>query len=225
MKRPSKIAIIGAGGITCHLAPSLSRLCHCLIIDGDKYEPGNVERQFPAMISVENKAKALSEMLQPNTLMKMEWLGEFAMDTSILEREEWKGVEMIFGCVDNNASRRIVIDLASVIGCPAVIAGNKHVHGEAHLYIPMIYDPFDHFEFPDTEPTPWSCNSDKNIEENPQTPMANAMASAAAMHILLSWEYVSNPLNCIVHSRLDSLSSSYARCKDILAAAPSQAVS
>ena len=60
-----KAAIVGCGGIAVNLAPGLSRLMDVVLIDGDKYEPKNVTRQFPAMHSAANKAETLALMLRP----------------------------------------------------------------------------------------------------------------------------------------------------------------
>ena len=219
MKRPTKFAMIGAGGIGCALAPMLCREGHLVIIDADKYEPGNVTRQFPALTSTENKAKTLAELIQQQTLNKVDWIDSYLRDALLTGREEWRGVDMIVGGVDNNASRRIIVEVAECLDIPAILAGNEHEHGEAHLYIPGHYNPFDHFSFPETEPVPWGCNTDKALEEHPQTAIANILAAGCTMHLLLSYLKVSNPLNAIVYSRNDALSSTYKRAKDMLASA------
>lgn len=213
MNRPAKIAIIGAGGIACHLLPSLSRLTAIHIVDGDKYEPKNADRQFPALKSEGNKAEVLAKHIKPVTSQKVTSQATFMRDVTTTMDKGWKGVEMIIGCVDNNASRRIIAEVAEMLNIPAIMGGNHHAHGEAHLFVPNFYNPFDHFEFPDTEPTPWACNAAETIEEFPQTPMANFMASAAIMHILLSWEQSEKPQNMICHSRLDPHSNEFKRVK------------
>lgn len=211
-----KAAIIGCGGIAVNLAPALSRIMDVVLVDGDKYEPKNVTRQFPALHSTENKAKVLASMIGENTLMEVECIELFVKDGQIVNEDAWKGVDLIIGCVDNNASRLILLDLADEFRTVCILGGNEHEDGEAHCFIPGIYNPMDHFEFPHGEKTPWACNSDKNIEENPQTPLANIMAASAIFHILLSLQKVKKPENAVVHSRLEPLSSTYARAKDLL---------
>ena len=226
MQKPTKFAIIGAGGIGCVLAPLLAREGHVVIIDADKYEPKNVTRQFPALTSTENKAKILAGLVTPQTLNKVEWIDSYLRDILLTSRPEWSGVDMIVSGVDNNASRRIVVEVAEALGLPAILAGNEHEHGEAHLYLPEVYNPFDHFTFPENEPVPWGCNTDSMLEAHPQTAIANILAGGCAMHLLLSYLKVENPLNAVVYSRNDALSSTYKRAKDLIAqqAQPAQAV-
>ncbi len=220
MKPPTKICLIGGGGIGCCLAPILSRMFPLVIVDEDTYEPANVQRQFPALLHAGNKAEILSGMIQSNTLHKIEFIPEFMKDAMITNHDAWKGVDFIVSGVDNNASRHIIAQLATDLEIPCILAGNSHEHGEAHLLIPGTYHPMDHYEFGDDgEKVPWGCNTDQNLDEFPQTPFSNFLAAGCAIHLLLSWQRVTNPLNCVVYSRNDALCSSYSRVKDLLQAA------
>jgi molybdopterin/thiamine biosynthesis adenylyltransferase len=213
----SKVAVVGCGGIAVNLVPALSRLYDLVLVDGDKYEPKNVERQFPALHSTDNKAKVLRAMVQPHTLKKVEHIEGFVKDALITNESAWKGVNLIVGCVDNNSSRKILINIGDELGIPVIVAGNETEEGEAHAYIPWVYNPLDHFEFPEGGPTPWACNHDKHVEKFPQTPLANIMAASAVFHILLSMRKVSKLENAVVHSRLEPLSSTFKRAKSFLA--------
>ncbi len=220
MKPPTKIAIVGCGGIGCQIIPVLSRMFPLVLIDEDQYEVANSSRQFPALTQDGNKAEILARMTQEHTLHKIEFIPEFVKDAMITNHPEWKGVNFIVSGVDNNASRHIIAQLAEDLEIPCILAGNSHEHGEAHLLIPGTYHPMDHYDFGDDgEKPPWSCNSDKVLEEFSQTPFANFLAAGCAIHLLLSWQRVTNPLNCVVYSRTDALCSSYSRVKDLLQAA------
>ena len=213
---PTKYAIVGAGGIGCSIAPLLSRLGDVVLIDADSYEPSNVSRQFPALTSTENKAQVLAGLLQPHTLHKVEWIDDYLRSSSIMSHDTWKGVDCIIGAVDNNESRHIIIQLADDLNIPAILAGNEHEHGEAHLFVPTHYNPLQHFDFPIIPHTaPWGCNKDSVLEEFPQTAIANALAAAAAMHILLSLRKASKIYNTICYSRLDPFSSIVKRIRDM----------
>jgi molybdopterin/thiamine biosynthesis adenylyltransferase len=215
-----KAAIVGCGGIAVNLAPGLSRLMDVVLIDGDKYEPKNVTRQFPAMHSAANKAETLALMLRPNTTMGITSIPEFIKDSMILNDSRFEGVDLIIGCVDNNSSRLILMDLADEMDATCILAGNEHEDGEAHCFIPGVHNPLEHFEFPEGERTPWGCNTDEVIEKYPQTPLANIMAASAVFHILLSLEKVKKPTNAVVHSRLEPLSSTFKRAKHFEEKAP-----
>lgn len=216
MKTPTKYAIVGCGGIGCAIAPLLSRLGHIVLIDADVYEKKNVERQFPALLSDGNKAETLAEMLEPYTLNDVLHIPAYVQNTMITAYEEWDGVDMIIGGVDNNESRLILTKLAQDLEIPAILAGNAHEHGEAHLVLPGVYNPFDHFEFKIVPHTaPWGCNKDSVVDEFPQTPIANALAAAATMHILLSLRMAKNPKNVVCYSRLDPFAATVRRVKDM----------
>ena len=216
MKFPSKIALVGAGGISCALLPMLCRLTNVVVIDEDNYEPKNSSRQFPALKSKGNKAKVLTEMLAPTTIQKLEFIPKYVRDISITGERAWNGVEMIVGAVDNNASRKILFNLGDALGLPVICAGNEHKHGDAFMQLPGIFYPEDHFAFdlPKVDDTPWACNSDENLEANPQTAIANIMAAAAAMHLLLSYQEAENLMHAMVYSRLDTFYSEYKRALD-----------
>ena len=219
MKPPLKIAIIGCGGIACHLVPALSRQSELVLVDGDSYEEANIPRQFAAMHSTGNKAEALMELCQPHTTLQIQAIPEFLRDARVTVDPAWKGVDLIIGAVDNNRSRELIIELARDLEIPAILAGNEHEHGEAHLFVPNVYNPFDHFDFGKGEPPPWACNHAKTLEEFPQTAVANILAAGAVHHLLLAWGHVSNPLNAVAHSRTEPLANSSSRIRELLAAA------
>ena len=133
MKHPTKIALIGAGGIGCHLAPILARMADLVIVDADSYEPKNVTRQFPALKHAGNKAQILSELVGEHTLNKVGFIDGYLKDITITNHPQWAGVDFIIAGVDNNASREIICEVAEMLELPAILAGNEHEHGEAHL--------------------------------------------------------------------------------------------
>lgn len=204
MKPPTKIAIIGCGGIACQLVPVLSLDYNLVLIDGDKFEPKNSTRQFPALKTTTNKALALLSMQHDRTTKSIAAIPTYMEGPSIVNDPEWRGVDMIIGCVDNNESRKLICDLADQEFIPAILCGNEVEMGEAHLHWPAgQYDPFDHHDFGPMTKAPFSCTSDENAESAPQTSGANYLAAAGAVHILMSWCKAENEKWVIVHSRLD----------------------
>lgn len=215
MNKFKKAACFGAGGGACALLPILTRLMDVVIIDGDNYEPENYKRQFPALDSTENKAKTLAGLLQKNTMHKVDFLPVYVEGLSILNNPEMSDVDLLIGTVDNHESRHIIMDLASVMGVPALLAGNEENHGECHTCIPGLYDPRQHHEFEGGEPAPFSCNSDMATKvTGGQSFLANALGAGALLHCLLSLENAINPRNTIVYSRIDPFSSIVKRAKD-----------
>ena len=216
MKQPTKIAIIGAGGITCHLLPILSLDYDTVLIDGDKFEPHNSTRQFPALRFNGNKAKILASMQMSRTSKEIQDIPHYLEGPSIVNNPCWQGVDFIFGCVDNNQSRKIIVDICDRTDIPAIMCGNDTEMGDAHLVLPGHYDPFEHRDFGPMTKAPFSCTSDENAESAPQTSAANFLAAACGIHILASWRRVNNYKNIIVHSMMDSRSQSQrTRLRDV----------
>lgn len=217
-----KALLVGAGGIGCHLAPMLCRLMDLVIMDGDNYEPKNVTRQFPALKSTENKAKALCEQLGSSILHKLTPREEYLKGPAQAADGSFDDIEIIFSAVDNNKSRLICIELADSLGIPAILAGNEEFDAEAILFIPDKLDPRDHFPFKLGTPAPFDCNSDETIESAPQTVIANIMAAGASMQILLSLQKVKNYKNTLAFVKHDVHGSRTYRIRDVEAGALNQ---
>lgn len=217
MELPSEIIVVGAGGIACQLVPCLSRVSDIYLYDGDDYEPKNSSRQFPALLSTENKAKVLAAITQAYTQTTIHPIPRYFKGVDEYGDSSIKDAGMIIGVVDNNDSRHRIYEFADVAGIPAIVAGNEEEMGEAHLFVPGLYNPLEHFEFEkNTTDSPFSCNSNETLESAPQTIWANALAFGAISHILTSWIRCSNPENCIAHSRAEAFSSSFSRIKNMI---------
>lgn len=209
-----KIALVGAGGIGCAIAPHLCRMANLVILDADHYEPENAKRQFPALTRTENKALVLKEALSSHALYDVFSIPAYVENIHIVTNPLMDDIDLIVGAVDNHASRRILADIGEELSIPVILAGNSHAHGEAHMLIPELYNPFHYFEFKDEEPPPWSCTHVKTLDEHPQTYIANVLAAGCALHLLHSYESAVNALNAMVYSRCDAFSGTYARAKD-----------
>ena len=204
MKEIKKIAIIGAGGVTCHLLPILSLDHDIVLVDADSFEPGNSTRQFPALQSTGNKAETLASMQEGRHTHIIDTIPKYLEGNSIVNDPKWKDIDLIIGAVDNNASRRLIYEVCDIEDIPGIICGNETEMGEAHLILPGDYSPFDHHDFIDGEPAPFSCTADENAASAPQTSAANFLAAAACIHILMNWRRTQNVKNLTVHSLLDS---------------------
>ena len=218
MEEPKKIAVIGAGGIACMLLPTINLDYEIVLVDGDDFEPHNSKRQFPALQSTGNKAEVLAEMQKGRSQHPIHTIPAYFKGPSIVNRAEWRGVDMVIAAVDNNESRKLIIEFCDEEDIPAILCGNESDVGEAHLFLPGEYDPSEHHDFGPMTPAPFSCTSDENAESAPQTSGANFLAAAGAVHILMSWRGTDNPDNLIVHSMLDRRAQSQrTRLRDVRA--------
>lgn len=218
MKKYDTIIIVGAGGIGCHLIPMLSFLAvKTIIIDGDTYEPDNCKRQFPALQSTENKAKVMWDIVRARTTGEVAYLPEYVTPEN-LNRLTSLAPDLIVSCVDNNETRTILANLCYHLGIPGIMAGNSESFGEAHLILPPLHDPFEHFEFPMKGRQPWGCNTDKELDERPQTAVANMLAAGAAMAIFNSLRVTKKPENVMAWCHVDGPQAQTKRVKDFMLA-------
>lgn len=128
-----KIKIIGLGGIGSYLAEPLARFLNfsykdqtieITLIDGDQYEEKNKERQ--QFGEYENKAKGTADLLIPkfpniHFRVKEEYLDDVNVISNIREND------IVFLCVDNHATRKIVSDRCQELDNVTLISGGNDV--------------------------------------------------------------------------------------------------
>ena len=198
-----KVALIGAGGISCQLLPLLSLDRDVVLVDGDKFEPHNSTRQFPALSSEGNKAEILAEMQNDRTTKQILPISEYLKGLEIINRDEWEGVSLMIGAVDNNESRVLITKIAEELDIPAILCGNEVNVGESHLFLPGAYNPFDHYDFGELTPAPYSCTSDDQAESAPQTGTANHLAAACGLFMLSALEQTTDKKYLPVNVSMD----------------------
>ena len=134
------IVLIGCGGIGTWLSRPLFQYLqfhnpgsdvHC--IDGDKFEPKNEERQF--FSSFGNKADILVDECETSgryPLVRLHAVPEYLDEENISELIVEK--DIVFLCVDNNKTRKLVgeycLSLSEVI---AISGGNEYSDGSVQL--------------------------------------------------------------------------------------------
>lgn len=139
MKKTRKIKVIGAGGIGGHLIEPLARYlsytddnCEITVIDGDQFEERNKERQrFTACENkAENTVKDLKEKFpKVHFRAKGEYVTENNIITSIREGD------VVFMCVDNHATRKLVSDRCEELDNVTLISGgNDYTDGNVIVY-------------------------------------------------------------------------------------------
>jgi len=140
MEKIRKIKVIGVGGIGCYLIEPLSRylsytedLCEITIIDGDSYEEVNRERQ--RFSNCKNKAEETvsrykDEFPKIHFRSKKEYLKDDNVISSIREND------IVFMCVDNHATRKLVSDRCGELDNVTLISGgNDYTDGNIICYI------------------------------------------------------------------------------------------
>lgn len=140
MKKTRKIKVIGAGGIGGHLVEPLSRYlsysedtCEITVIDGDKFEERNKERQ--RFTELGNKADhTVAKLKEEFPKIHFRSKGEYLTDDNIIStiREG----DVVFMCVDNHSTRKLVSDRCQELDNVTLISGgNDYTDGNVIIYI------------------------------------------------------------------------------------------
>lgn len=135
-----KIKVIGAGGIGGYLLDPLARYlsytgdsCEITVIDGDRFEDRNRERQRYAC-NYHNKAEMAvtnlrSEFPKVHLRAKAEYLTDDNVVSSIREGD------VVFMCVDNHATRKLVSDRCCELDNVILISGgNSYTDGDVLIH-------------------------------------------------------------------------------------------
>jgi molybdopterin/thiamine biosynthesis adenylyltransferase len=192
-----RYGIVGCGGIGGWLAQGLARTLGAedtvVLVDGDKFEDKNLDRQLYAVGQVGvNKAAALARMLTRGARCKFvahpHYLGDL--------RYPLPGdpLDHIFCGADNHNARKETLNYADEHKALAVIAANGYTDAEAYVYfspwVDSAYDPrtyypeilTDHSDDPLHPP----CTG-VVLESTPQLAIANMSAANQALWLHWYW--------------------------------------
>jgi molybdopterin/thiamine biosynthesis adenylyltransferase len=140
--KTKKFKIIGAGGIGGWLLEPLARYLNykeeddeveLTVIDGDTFEERNMERQ-KCNGEMENKARHLVKSLAiqfPNVHFRAK--KQFVTSKNVIQliRED----DVVFMCVDNHATRKLVCDRCWELNNVLLISGgNEYTDGNVNVY-------------------------------------------------------------------------------------------
>lgn len=182
--------IIGAGGGGSLLIVALARLVgpgSIVVVDGDTLEKKNLDRQAYGLEHIGmNKAEALASIHGTGFIPKFFTFGSFSPMKE----------DILFSCVDNNPSRRSIMQTCDSSRCRAIIAGNETFSAEAMIYLPewrgSERDPRSFapeiFSGTDGDPLALSAGcTGESQNQNKQLVTANFMSAALALHLHVLW--------------------------------------
>lgn len=197
---PRQIIVVGCGGVGSYLIPALLRTVRnhasptqspdVILVDGDKLEERNMERQLFADTDIgKNKAVAIAEA-NKGYYPCLGVIGGFFSG-----EEDWIVTgALIFACVDNHPGRARCLAAADRVGGEVIVCGNGYTDAEAMFYSSVGMkdsrkDP--RIMFPeiltDKQDDPIAAGSGCTGEaqqQSPQLAIANFMAAAYALHLL-----------------------------------------
>jgi hypothetical protein len=196
---PNNIVIVGCGGVASYLVPALVRtllaatggLCELTLVDGDTLEDRNLDRQLFREDQIGlNKADALKALLTERQKI------------TVIPEYFHEGVDLpehacYIGCVDNHPARVALLSVADNNRSMVIICGNEETDADAYFYHPSWRDtPRDpRVRFPtlltDHRDDPLrrgaGCTGEEAVmASGGQTPIANFVAAAFALHLFQS---------------------------------------
>ena len=133
------ILIIGLGGIGASLCDNLLRFINSLdedydvaLIDGDDYNVNNFDRQ--SYIFSDNKAKSkYTELTNRFKRINMTYIPEYITTDNISTLI--KSEDIIFLCVDNHDTRKLVSDYVNTLpGITLFSGGNEYTDGNVQVF-------------------------------------------------------------------------------------------
>jgi len=205
-----RFVVIGAGGIGSWLTPALTRMLEyrapgsgLLIVDGDTYEPKNLERQ--TFSSMGNKASVLAkdlagtfertyiipipkwvvaEVQEPEPSEEKDDVEVVTNQNKIAADDLLNDNDVVFVVVDNDAARKLVFDTAAKLDNIDVFSGgnDERLFGSVYHYRrrngeDVTINPTEmHAQYADPQdrnPGDLSCEERAKIEGGTQTIAAN----------------------------------------------------
>ena len=188
MMKPTRIILIGAGGLTTHLIHALTNIAPVHIFDGDKYEEKNITRQHYANGNIgKNKAEVIAETVAP-------WAKhEVTFDPTYLNEKSICEGDLLIVAVDNNDARLTAKQFSDHLYVPMIMGMNEDYYPQAYLYLPKfkdsLLDPFVYANIkPDGRDPSRACTGEigESAEANVQTALANTVAAGFVLAILHS---------------------------------------
>lgn len=135
-----QIIIVGLGGVGSILSQSISRFINysqteaeITLIDGDRYEPKNFERQ--EFIDLGDKAEVkFLELTSKFQRTSFDYISDYITEENVTEYIN-EG-DVIFICVDNHKTRNLINAYAKTLTNVTVISGgNEFTDGNVQIYI------------------------------------------------------------------------------------------
>ncbi len=191
----------GSGGWVATLLMKSPERAPVVLIDGDRIERRNLERQLFSLRDVgHNKAQALGGRMRMQR-MEVEVFPEYLREgcdawNSLLERDQ---PLCLFCCPDNHPARMACLKLADerwVEGRKTVVAisGNEEFTADASVYLPAWQGTERDYRvrYPETvtategDPLHPPCTGEA-VQAQPQRALANAIAATTSAWLLALW--------------------------------------
>jgi molybdopterin/thiamine biosynthesis adenylyltransferase len=205
----AKYYVIGCGGIGGWLANALAKTLtekdELILVDGDKLEKKNLDRQLFSKDDIGiHKCVAMADQLsygaRCNVSYKPQYLGEADEDGNHIEFDKSPDNWVLVGA-DNHPARALALEMCDVAGIRCISAANGYEDAEAFIYLPSwegtprdprVYYPEILTDKTDDPLSP-PCTGEV-LKSTPQLAIANMCAASYAMWLLWFWREKANEL-------------------------------
>ena len=189
------ILIIGAGGTASYFLPAISKYqgqdIRITIMDGDKLEERNLDRQLFSDISIgKYKAQELARVYSPRGTNNIRYINEY-LTPNTLDYISSK-YDCIFSFVDNNNAVKLAYDQACHLKIPFIMAANEMFDASADIVLPewrgtnlCLYERYPDVMTPSAS-TGINCTGSQ-AARFPQLAIANNTGAALAQHLFYTW--------------------------------------
>ena len=188
--------VIGCGGIGCWLVPLLKKMLDktavISVMDGDKIEQRNFDRQFHSMENLGwNKAEALFYQYGLNHF--------YPRYLSRYSRPPLRIVDWVWCCVDNHPARLECLEWIDENASHGIFGGNEYESSQSFIYFSnwkdTDLDPRKRYPEILTDkrgnPDRPNCQGEAQIAD-PQLAVYNYLAAGGMMHLYCFWLHYSH---------------------------------
>lgn len=189
MKPSLNAIIVGAGGVASYMLQALNNSFDLtgLLIDGDKLEEHNLDRQI---FSPRQIGQFKADALVKHHKFRLESFNEY-LDEDFLERVPQEGRDIVICLVDNHPARRAALKVAKSLNIPIIICANEYVCSQVMYWHPdfgLQCSPEERYPEIATsnEGSPIRCQG-AALESTPQLAIANEVSGALGNFLIWLW--------------------------------------
>lgn len=134
-----RVLVVGCGGLGGHIIDQLARIgIGCLrVVDGDVFEPSNLNRQLLSQVSLLGRAKsaaAAEHIRQVNPGIQVEAVEAFLTERNVCSLLE--NCDIVMDALDNIPSRRILAAACAEAGIPYIYGAIQGWVAQAAISMP-----------------------------------------------------------------------------------------
>jgi len=194
MKPKLNALIVGAGGVASYMLPALNNSfdLHGFLVDGDKLEKHNLDRQIFSNRDIGNyKVAGLVKHHRIKNLKVIATYVDSGFELDFKQNLSDFKPDIIITLVDNHPARLVCCQMAEFFNCGIVIAANEYSTSQAMYWHPRLGNNLlPSVRYPEIETSqsgsPINCTGDA-LKSDPQLAIANSMSASLANYLIWLW--------------------------------------